>query len=370
MLTLLRKQSKTTQMDRFDLEQTLIVASVLLLSSITFRRSLWNLLETQASRWRQRSLVAEPNENPPVVSQLCIYPVKSLRAVSLSKVSIDGMGFVGDRRFMVAFPSPPPLVGPHLVTHRFLTQRQSPTLATIDASLVDSRTLKLSSGKESVLVTRTRSMNPRKFKTRIWEDVVDVLDMGDDAAAFLAKVVTSEWKNGVRLVEIASKRLADDRYAPPEARTWLGAAPRVSLTDGFPVLIACQASLDELNRRLKKNGKKPIPMSRFRPNLIIRNTTKPFEEDTWKVIRIGSTIFHLVKGCPRCKQSCTDQRTGQVTKEPLLTLAEFRALGHNGEDVYFAQNAVAQGTSVSVGQTVEVLKRGSPVWDKESVAAE
>jgi uncharacterized protein YcbX len=117
-------------------------------------------------------------------------------------------------------------------------------------------------------------------------------------------------------------------------------------------------------------------MSRFRPNIVISNT-QPFEEDTWKAIQIGTgpnaTILHITKGCPRCKQSCTDQMTGERSEEPLETLADFRALS-KGDDVYFAQNAVlngdAYGGAIRLGDKVRILTRGDPVWDLGDVAAE
>ena len=121
-------------------------------------------------------------------------------------------------------------------------------------------------------------------------------------------------------------------------------------------------------------------MSRFRPNIVIDNTSKPFDEDNWKAIQIGtgkdSVILHISKGCPRCKQSCTDQVTGERGDEPLETLSEFRALGIDEADVYFAQNAVLNGDgnsyngSIKVGDPVTILTRGSPVWDSETVQAE
>jgi uncharacterized protein len=119
-----------------------------------------------------------------------------------------------------------------------------------------------------------------------------------------------------------------------------------------------------VNRRLKAKGKAEIHMTNFRPNIIISGTI-PFEEDNWKIIKIGDTILHLVKGCPRCKQSCTDQETGEVSDEPVATLGDFRSFdsSKNPEDAYFAQNAVAFGTSVSVGATVKVIQRGDPVWE-------
>lgn len=120
-------------------------------------------------------------------------------------------------------------------------------------------------------------------------------------------------------------------------------------------------------------------MSRFRPNIVVDDTAAPFDEDRWKALRIGTgpdaVTLHLAKGCPRCRQACTDQATGARGAEPLATLAEFRARGGGG-DVYFAQNAVLNGDgrsyrgAIRVGDPVTVLTRGDPVWDAEIVPAE
>ena len=220
--------------------------------------------------------------------------------------------------------------------------------------------------------------------------------MGNAAADFLVKHVRTSLSNNdndddndenndtamdkIRLVQIAptDSRVCSDAYVPAHARTWWGGIPKVALSDGFPILIAFEASLQELNRRLVARKEPPIDMSRFRPNLVIGNT-KPFEEDYWKTIRIGhdGPVLHLVKGCPRCKQSCTDQQTGRVHEEPLRTLRDFRL---HGDEVYFAQNAIVDPSSsvssgdggpvLTVGQTVTVLEKGQPVWDRTSVAAE
>ena len=138
-----------------------------------------------------------------------------------------------------------------------------------------------------------------------------------------------------------------------------------------------------------QKGKNQLPMSRFRPNIVINNTSKPFDEDNWKAIQIGtgsdSVILHISKGCPRCKQSCTDQITGERHDEPLETLLDFRALGASEDDVYFGQNAVMNGYwwassgngnqtcypgVIRVGDPVFILTKGSPTWDSETVQAE
>jgi uncharacterized protein YcbX len=348
---------------------TIIIGLALLLPivNVRTRRMLVSLVARQRVTWLSR----QQHDDYAKVSGLFIYPVKSLRAVSLTSSKLDERGLVNDRRFMIICPNPPPLHGgPVDATHRFVTQRQYPALATSVATFFDS-TLILTRGKDSVTVKMEMLEDgSKKYRARIWDDVVEVVDAGDEAAAFLQSIIT---ERGVRLVAMSpgDPRCADDAYLPPEARTWNGGVPRVALSDGFPILIACTASLEELNRRLFQRGKDAIPMSRFRPNIVIE-TKLPFEEDTWKVIQIGDAVLHLVKGCPRCKQSCTDQLSGNVSEEPLVTLGEFRALGHSKEDVYFAQNAVPHdvGTTLTVGAAVKILKRGDPVWDRKQVHAE
>lgn len=233
-------------------------------------------------------------------------------------------GFENDRRFMIVTPAPTPIYGsfgPNDATHRFMTQRQCPSLATVTARL-ETATLTLTSPRlpdRVVTVSTDPSPNAPIYRSTLWGDTVDVQDMGNEAAQFLTELVSAdsevpdELKTGVRLVVQTSedRRSADDAFVPAAARRLNGQNPSVSLTDGFPVLIACEASLQELNRRLKEKGKAELPMARFRPNIVIQGT-QPFEEDNWRVIRIGSVVLHVVKPCPRCKQSCTDQMTGMM----------------------------------------------------------
>lgn len=314
----------------------------------------------------------------PEVSEIYIYPIKSLQAVEVKGPAyMDAYGLERDRRLMLVVPNPLPPYGEFLAhdpTHKFLTQRQCPALATITAQYLSNDLLRIScdNDKKSMTIHITfDSQHQPVLKSRLWDSVVEVKDMGDGVADFIQEIAGKDFK-GLRLTRMIEPSVANDAYVPPAARTLSGATPRVALTDGFPILIACEASLREVNRRLVAKGKETIPMSRFRPNVVIANTKTAFEEDTWKVISIGSTIFHLVKGCPRCKQSCTDQKTGQVHDEPLAILSEFRAVGNkNKDDVYFAQNAIAsKGTTLKKGDVVKILKRGDPVWDREDVQAE
>ena len=191
----------------------------------------------------------------------------------------------------------------------------------------------------------------KTYRAGIWGDQVLVDDMGEEVASFLQTIINTDSEiqsqestryQKIRLVSFnpQNRRYTDNQYTPSLAKTWYGTNPTVSLTDGYPILIACQTSLDELNRRLLQQGKEPIPMSRFRPNLVITGTRQAFEEDSWKTIAITTTTINdssnssnsskssavvvlylsLVKGCPRCKQSCSDQVTGITNFDYLLHL--------------------------------------------------
>ncbi|KAL3783589.1 hypothetical protein HJC23_002093 [Cyclotella cryptica] len=386
---------------------TLIITGTVLLASAPlllyhYAPRIFLTYKSYQSRRRLRSLTQNANpqqsnttpQDPPTVSGIYIHPVKSLRPVSLTSTSFDKHGLKSDRRLMIVRPNPTPIYGSFIegeATHRFVTQRQCSKLATISVS----PPIELEHGKlmiklscelteEHVYINvAPRSIRnlPVRYLAGVWSDTLRVADVGDEAAAFVAKVAMLEDASfaDVRVVAILeeSERRVEEIYCPEEARVGFGSLPQSGLTDGFPILIATESSLAELNKRLSEKNKNKIPMSRFRPNIVICNT-EPFEEDTWKAIQIGtgpnSTILLIAKGCPRCKQSCTDQLTGERSEEPLETLAEFRALGKNEEDVYFAQNAVLIGDGyrgvISVGDEVRILTRGDPVWDLGSVAAE
>ena len=117
----------------------------------------------------------------------------------------------------------------------------------------------------------------------------------------------------------------------------------------YPLLLASESSLADLNRRLPA----PLPMNRFRPNLVVRGAPA-WAEDGWKRIRIGAVELALVKPCPRCAIPSVDQETGRRTGvEPLRTLAEFR---RGEEGALFGMNLVhLDRGELEVGMPVEVL---------------
>lgn len=364
----------------------LIVTGLFVVLISTQIGTIARLASVTVSRWYLHTFVLNNSKKAPIssttITRLYTYPVKSLRAIECESAILDEKGFVGDRRLMLVTEAPTPRwgsFGPKDATHRFLTQRQCPSLATVIVKQQDT-TITLSShvfpNRRVTVCTTPKPGNP-KYRSSLWSDIVLVQDLGDTAASFLKDIVqqdesvAEEYKsNDVRLVIQCPEddRSADAKYVPASARTRRGnKSPAVALSDGFPILLANEASLKELNKRLKEKGKKPLKMSNFRPNIVVKGK-EPFEEDRWKVIRIGSAVFHVVKGCPRCKLSCTDQITGIVSEEPLETLAEFRAMTSNPDNLYFAQNVLPasdnpKGYAIRKGDKVEVLQVGEPVWD-------
>jgi len=161
-----------------------------------------------------------------------------------------------------------------------------------------------------------------ELNAQIWNDRVKVLAVpGPYHPWFSSRLGIS-----CKLVSFPEE---NPRPVDPDYRL---AEEHVSLADGYPVLIIGQASLDDLNRRLEK----PVPMNRFRPNLVFLGG-EPYEEDSWKTFSVGKNRFAAVKPCSRCVLTTVDQDTGEKGREPLLTLSRYRK---NGENIYFGENAI------------------------------
>ena len=259
------------------------------------------------------------------LSELYRYPLKSAAGTSVNSVNIDAFGVAGDRRYMVVDPA-----------GCFMTQRRHPKMALIGATL-DAEGVTLSyPGCGAITV---RAPEPGAASTvEIWGESVAGHDVGDEAATWLSACLNTP----CRLVYMRDEtcRPVDPNFTPQAAQ--------VSFADGFPLLLIGQASLDDLNARLDL----PVDMRRFRPNLVVTGSA-PFEEDTWKRIRIGDICFDLVKPCARCVMTTVDPVSGVKGKEPMRTLATYRSV--NGS-VLFGQNLVHRGRgSLEVGQSLEVL---------------
>ena len=248
------------------------------------------------------------------LSGLNIYPIKSTRGIQLDESAVDEFGLRYDRRWMVVDQA-----------GVFLSQRNHPRLALVVPSIMDGALLVDAPGMPT-LRTPLHPRNTVATSVTVWDDACPATWVGDQAAEWFSDFLGS----ACTLVHMADQvvRPADPTFAPPGVR--------VSFADGFPFLMISEESLADLNHRLTD----PLPMNRFRPNLVVAGG-EPYAEDGWRRIEIGDVRLQAVKPCARCLVTTTDQATGERGKEPLRTLATYRKVG--GE-VMFGQNMVHENT--------------------------
>lgn len=237
------------------------------------------------------------------VAGLYLYPVKSLRGCAVPAVEVDDLGFAGDRRFLVVDD-----------TGRFVTQRTLPHMALVDARLAGGLLTLSADGAGAVAVPTTPDPVAPLRTVSIWKhDSLLAEDCGPDAARWLS--------------DFLGQSLHLVRIGPAFRRAVLKQAARpgdlYAFADGSPILVTSEASLADLNDRIQENGGEPVPMDRFRPNLVLADCA-PFAEDTASILRIGDVTLRHAGKSDRCIVTTTDQRTGARGKEPLRTLATFR----------------------------------------------
>ncbi|WP_461534633.1 MOSC domain-containing protein [Spongorhabdus nitratireducens] len=263
------------------------------------------------------------------MSQLAVYPVKSTRQIALQQCELDAFGLRNDRRWMVVTPE-----------GQFLTQRQLPQMVLIDVQLTDNG-ISLQAPDMSLLDVAVPVLNPAGTReVLVWNDTVEALDAGDRAAVWLSGFLQRD----CRLVYMPDStfRQVDPRYAETGQRT--------GFADGFPLLLISEASLEGLNSKLES----PVPMARFRPNLVISGC-EPHAEDSWKRIRIGEVEFSLAKPCTRCVIPSINTDTAEKDSRMLKVLAGYRR--DERKRVIFGMNLIHSGLgSITVGDKVEVIE--------------
>jgi uncharacterized protein YcbX len=264
------------------------------------------------------------------LQSLHVYPLKSARGIDLGRAVLTPTGLDHDRHWLLVNGD-----------GRFLTQREQPGLALVRTALRGT-TLELTAPGLPPLIVPDDAGGPAR-RVRIWHDDCDALDAGDAAADWASRALGA----ACRLVQF------DPRQRRLSSRDWTGAvsAPN-QFSDGFPLLVANHASLEELNARLAQ----PLPMNRFRPNLVLDGLAA-WDEDRIDEIVIGAVRLKLVKPCIRCRITTIDQDTGTPTgEEPLQTLKRYRydaAL----RGILFAVNAIilaGVGATLAAGDVAQM----------------
>jgi uncharacterized protein YcbX len=267
------------------------------------------------------------------LSELVIYPIKSIKGISLETSQVDKAGLWGDRRYMLVNSD-----------GECMTARTHPILILVVAEAAESGVWQLShSGMSSNLILDPATFSDKYEDVVVWENTVNGQRVLEEADTWFSKIVGET----VKLIYFGDK---SERYTNrrPEVP--------VAFADGYPFLLTTQASLLELNR----TSPECIEMAQFRPNLVIKGN-KPFEEDSWKRIKIGEVEFENVKPCIRCIFTTLNPTTAERLPkgEPLKTLGKFRLLDNKG--ITFGINMVALNTGrIHLDDKVEVLEYQEP----------
>jgi len=265
------------------------------------------------------------------ISTLIYYPIKACRGFEVESAHVERMGLENDRRMMVTTPK-----------GEFLTQREYPRLALVTPKRRNDSLELCAPGFDSLQLGIQTSGTP--VSVNVWKSKnVQAVDQGEEAAQWFSDWLSIE----VRLVHIADgyKRLVNEKWAVHED-------DHTGFADGYPILLVSEEGLADLNSRLQS----PVPMNRFRPNIVVKGST-PFVEDTWNRIRVGDVELAVVKPCARCEVTTIDKETLERSKEPLKTLGKFRKqeLG-----AIFGQNVIPlNGGTVRLGTNVEILATSS-----------
>ncbi|WP_025764984.1 MOSC domain-containing protein [Dyadobacter tibetensis] len=248
-----------------------------------------------------------------ILSEIWIYPIKSLGGIRLTEALALERGLQHDRRWMIVD-----------IQGRFLSQRQLPQMALLHTTL-ESHGIGISRAQKGAILVPFIPRTTHVIPVRVWDDELDAIQVDPEIDQWLSEQLGQT----VRLVMMPNdaERRVDPEYAFRQEN--------VSFADGFPYLLISQESLDDLNQKLDST----ITMRRFRPNLVVKGFT-PFMEDHINTIQIGSLSFQIVKPCSRCNMTTLDPFTAIRGVEPLKTLATYRRVNNK---ILFGQNMVCRG---------------------------
>ena len=253
-----------------------------------------------------------------------IYPIKGLRGLDMPSAHVEPRGLQHDRRWMLVDAD-----------GLFLSQRSHAELALFSVSV----------GPQTLVISRPHCGSVRgplapsgpEREVSVWRSTLLAQQVSDEVDAWFSEALGQP-------VSLMAMTKRSDRPVNPE---FAKPGDQVSFADGYPLLLANLTSLEDLNVRMGA----PLPMNRFRPNLIVQHP-EAWAEDGWKRIRVGSVRFRVAKPCGRCLVTTTDQETAERGVEPLKTLATFRQVD---QAVNFGMNLIPDGQGViRIGDKVRV----------------
>jgi uncharacterized protein YcbX len=232
---------------------------------------------------------------------------------------------------------------------RFVTAREHPSLVRVTPSLEDGAIRLAAPGLPDLVIAVPDPADTGLAPVRVWSSELDAAMASDEAGQWLSKVAGMD----VRLVYL------DDPTRRPTNPDYSRDGDVVSFADGYPLLLTSQESLGRVNEWIadgKHAAEGPLPMTRFRPNVVVAGAAA-FDEDGWQLVRIGDVRFRVAKPCGRCVLTTVDPDTAVRGKEPLATLARHRRWDGN---VWFGVNLIPDaprtGGRLHVGDSVQILR--------------
>lgn len=277
------------------------------------------------------------------ISELNIYPIKSLKGISVDSAVVEARGLQHDRRWMLVDAQ-----------GGFLTQREVPKMATVGVDIRDDGLLVSASGITTTVIPFEPNTGDQ-LNVTVWGTNSEAIGYGRGVNQWFSQVLGIECK----LV-----------YMPDDAgrvinELFNAGDDKVSFADGYPQLVIGEASLADLNSKIDER----LPMNRFRPNIVVTGS-EAFAEDNWKRISVGDAVFRSTKPCARCVITTIEQARGEFDgKEPLKTLASYRqakdvipdrfeSFGMNATAVLFGQNLIGEsiGATINVGDEVVAIE--------------
>ena len=259
-----------------------------------------------------------------ILSEIFIYPIKSLGGISLQSSEVEERGLKFDRRFLLVDENA-----------EFITQRDYPQMALLKLSFAENGFRIINSKNNSETIIPFKSTSNKTIKVKIWDDFCNAVIVNNDLNVWFSNAINK--KCSLVYMPDAEKRIVEKKYINDDHI--------VSFADAYPFLIIGQASLDDLNSRLQT----PVPMNRFRTNFVFTGGN-PYEEDDWKDFKIGNAEFKAVKPCARCVITTTDQKTAIRNDEPLKALSTYRKIDNK---IMFGMNLVCKKpTTISVNDNI------------------
>lgn len=269
------------------------------------------------------------------VSQLIIYPVKSLAGISLETSKVESRGLQHDRRWMLVNAQ-----------HGHLTQRQHPVMALLQPGIQgDTLHIRHKHKPELNISFEMGAHLSERLSVTVWDDTCEAYEVSESV---------SKWFGDILGISCKLVYMPDDSIRPTDQEFSATAADKVSFADGYPILIFDEASMDQLH---KKSGE-DIPDNRFRGNIIFKGGHAHIEDEL-KRFSINEIDFHGAKTCTRCIMTTIDQDTAKGGQEPLKTLATYRKIDNK---IKFGQNVIPlQEGTISVGDEIAVKETTEPI---------